>query len=883
MSRRPTAPAQLPPPGIVGLDARWSRLVTVPGIDGVGRTWHLLDSWHGREPSSAPRLTLLCVHGNPSWSFLWRNVITEVPDDIRVIAVDQLDMGFSERSGRTRTLTTRIDDLEQLTNELGMTGPVVTLAHDWGGPISLGWALRHLDRAADRAHLAGVVLTNTAVHQPEGSPAPSVIRLVRSRPMLRPSTVNTLAFVRGAFEMSRPRLSEAVRRGFMAPYLDASRREAIADFVNDIPLDPGHPSASALDDIAEGLNALADTPCLLLWGPRDLVFSDRYLHDLEQRLPHAAVHRFPGAAHFVSEEADVAGAVAAWLSTIDAGSGVQRGRLEEPGGTSRTDRRALADLSVADPAVPAVVEMAPSRRTITFAELAGDVERLAAGMAEFGIAVGDRVALMIPPGIDLSRAIYACWRRGAVVVLVDSGLGPSGMQRALVGADPDYLIGIDRAMAAATVLRWPGRRISLEPLSTLKRRAMSVITDLTALTSSGANRPPLSTWPDPDAHAAVVFTSGATGPSKGVVYRHGQLAAQRDALMANYDINAADRLVAAFAPFALYGPTMGITSVVPDMDVTAPATLTAAALADAAAAVDATLVFASPAALVNTVATADDVDDSARSAFSRVRLLMSAGAPVRSQLLADACALFPGAAAHTPYGMTEVLPVADISLDEIRGAEAGEGDGVCVGRPLASVDVMIDPLDDLGRPSGLHETDSKAGPDVLGEIVVRAAHAREGYDRLWFTQHRASRPVGWHRTGDIGRFDAQGRLWVGGRLGHVITTASGPLAPVRLEQQVEQLDDVAVAAAVGIGPAGTQAVVIVVQPTGEGADRWSGNPAPLELIDRVRRSVATDVDIAAVLIHDSLPVDRRHNSKVDRTAIARWADQTLSGGRVGDR
>ena len=146
-------------------------------------------------------------------------------------------MGFSERSGRVRRLATRVDDLCALTDELGLDGPVVTVAHDWGGPISLGWAQRHRDQ------LVGVVLMNTAVHQPEGSPAPSLIRLTRSRPMLQNITVRTTSFIRGALAMSRPRPSADVQRGFLAPYLTADRRSAIAEFVADIPLDPGHPSA----------------------------------------------------------------------------------------------------------------------------------------------------------------------------------------------------------------------------------------------------------------------------------------------------------------------------------------------------------------------------------------------------------------------------------------------------------------------------------------------------------------------------------------------------------------------------------------------------------------------------------------------------------------
>ena len=840
------APAQLPPP-LAGLDPAWSRLVRVPTIDGAGRTWHLLDN-----QVESPRLTLLCVHGNPSWSYLFRELVGGAPDDVRVVAVDQLDMGFSERTGTSRRLGTRVDDLCSLTDELGLTGPVVTVAHDWGGPIALGWALRH------RPQLRGVVLLNTAVHQPAGSPAPSVIRLVRSRPILRNVTVRTDAFIRGALRMSDPTPTSEVRDGFLAPYRTAERRTAIGEFVADIPLSPDHPSAADLDAIAAGLDDLTAVPALLLWGSADKVFSDLYLHDLERRLPHADVHRYARAGHFVSEDADAFGAVVDWIGTLDPYAdptgGPSSGEAADPS-TLLDTHRELGDRA-------AIVETGGAA-PISFAEYADAVERCARGLAGAGVRPGDRVALMVPPGIDLAVSLFACWRAGAAIVLIDSGLGPSGMSAAIKAADPDHLIGIPKALAAARALRWPGRRFSTVPLSATRQRLLGVVGDLESLAPGT-----IDTTPTAADVAAVVFTSGATGPSKGVVYTHGQLEAQRDALVSLYGITADDRLVAAFAPFALYGPAIGITSVVPDMDVAAPGTLTAAALGDAAVAAAATMVFASPAALANVVRTADGLTAAHRRAFGKVRVLLSAGAPVRAELLAAAAELFPAATAHTPYGMTECLPVASISLDEI--AAASGGDGVCVGAPLPGVQVAVRPLDEYGRATGALTTD----PGSVGEVVVRADHARAGYDRLWHTEFRASQPPGWHSTGDVGHLDGDGRLWIGGRLGHVIATASGPITPVRPEQAIESLAHIAAAAVVGVGPVGNQQVVAVVE-----RDVSSPRLAGLDLTDRVRAAV--EPDVVAVFEVPKLPVDRRHNSKVDRARIAGWAERALAGGRLG--
>ncbi len=871
--------ARLPPSDLPGLDPSWSDLVHVPGLDGVGRTFHVLDTHAGREDLADVRRTLFCVHGNPSWSYLWRNLVATAAANTRVVAVDQLEMGFSERTGMRRRLGRRVDDLTALSDKLRITGAdasgaVVSVGHDWGGAISLGWALDHLDQ------LERVILLNTAVHQPEGATAPNIIRAVRSGGLLRRITVDTPAFILGATDLTRARPDPKVRQAFLAPYQGRERRAAIEHFVEDIPLEEGHPSADRLDAIADGIGpSLADTPVLMLWGPSDPVFSDLYLHDLERRLPHANVHRFVGAAHFVSEDADVVTPIWDWLAPTR--------RPPAPLPPSRERRsplwsRVLNARGESEGAAEraAVIEMSPLRR-ITFGELGQRIGAVVLGLQSNGVSKGDRVALMIPPGIDLTVALYACWRLGAVAVLVDAGLGPRGMSRALASAAPDHLIGIPKALAAAKTFGWPGRRLSPHALPPTQAAALGVVADLESMDGigDGAELPP---GPEADDEAIVVFTSGATGPSKGVVYRHREVEAQRDALIGHYEISPDDRLVAAFAPFALYGPAMGITSVVPDMDVTAPGTLNATRLGDAVTEARATLVFASPAALASVVRTSDQLTADHHAALLHVRTLMSAGAPVRPSLLDAAKALVPSATAHTPYGMTEVLPVADIvsppgTPTAAIDAAGGEGDGVCVGLPLSGVEVSVDPFDSMGASTGALTT----APMVAGEIVIRARHARHGYDRLWHTEFRASQPAGHHRTGDVGHLDMAGRLWVGGRTGHVITSANGPVMPVAVEQAAEDVAEVGVASAVGVGPAGRQVVVIVLEEANP--RRRPGSPS-LALQDQVRAAVRRrrpELDIAAVLSVPKLPVDRRHNSKIDRSRVATWAERVLAGKSPG--
>ncbi|EMY34906.1 fatty acid Co-A ligase [Arthrobacter crystallopoietes BAB-32] len=876
-----------------GVPAEWSRRVRVPStaaVDPAGtvHTWHLLDNGpelagRGVEPEG----TLLCVHGNPTWSYLWRSLLAAASQRSkpwRVVAVDHLDMGFSPRTGRFRRLADRITDLGDLTAELGLEGPVVTVGHDWGGVISLGWALRH------RSQLAGIVLNNTAVH-PAGFDLPAALKLALHPAVHQWGTTTSPAFLRVTHALARPALPKDVRRAFMAPYLTAARRSGVGNFVADIPADPSAPSWPALTEVAEGIRGL-DVPALLLWGPQDPVFSDRYLRDLLQRLPHADVHRFEGAGHLLPEDRDIASPVFGWLDMQPAGSSQTPEAVPGPDAVAQPStpqvpyRPMLAELEARrTDSSPAVVDMAPLNapaagpRTLSWAELAGQVELLAAGLAAQGVREGHRINLLVPPGIELTSLIYACLKLGAVVVVADAGLGTAGLSRAIKGAGPDFIVGIERALAGARMLNWPGRRISVAELPQAKRRLYGVEATLAELLAAGAaegSRPDAAgAWaPDPDADAAILFTSGSTGPAKGVVYTHRQLAAMRDTLKDTYKLEAGTALVAGFAPFALLGPALGATSVTPDMDVTAPRTLTAAALADAAAAVQATAVFASPAALANVLATAGELAPEQRAALEKVELLLSAGAPIPEPLLARVQQLLPAASLHTPYGMTEALPVTDISLAGIRAA--GTGNGVCVGTPVVGVRVAIAALD----ASGLPASEPSAAPGTTGEILVSAPHVKDRYDRLWITQTQSASVPGWHRTGDVGHLDAEGRLWVEGRLAHIITTAGGVVTPVAAEQAAETHDGVRLAAVVGVGPEGAQVPVAVVETV---PPVRKAGPALGGLAREVRNAVvqAAGLELAAVLTVPQLPTDIRHNSKIDRARLARWAEGALAGGKMG--
>lgn len=832
-----------------GINSSWSRVLDVSNHDGDTHRWHVLDTGVPDAAGSATQ-TIVCVHGNPTWAYAWKSFLTKFAGRHRVIAIDQLGMGYSERT-ETRRYTDRVADLGDLIEALDLgDDPIVLAAHDWGGAIAMGWAVDHVER------VAGMVLCNTGIGVPRGRGAPKIIRLAASAALRDTVCRRTNGFVEGTVRLSGRRITKVDRMAFRAPYRRAEHRASIADFVGDVPLASPHPSEQPLQDVSDRLRNVS-APVLLAWGARDIVFDDDFAADLAGKFPNSELHRFEDANHLVMAEADVASVVDDWLHDLANVSTPDLPPSKHAGNAAPTeslfagiDRRRHDDQTVA------IADLA-ARTSLDFATLARRVDGVAAALRAQGLVGGDRVAMLTPPGIDLLVAVYGVWRAGGVTVVADRGLGLRGLGAAVASTRPSWTIGPKQARVASTALRWAPRATHID-VADLMARAED-------LGSEG-----LASEPVGEDAAAILFTSGATGPAKGVRYTHAQLSAQRDALAATYSITEADRLVAAFAPFALYGPALGVPTALTDCDVTTPGALTASALDEACREIDATMTFASPAALANVVLTAPS---DALLGVAELRLVFSAGAPVPAETLHAVAALAPNASIHTPYGMTEALPVADIDLAGIDVAEAaGEAPGVCVGPPVDGAEVFIAPL-------GFVAADGV--PDVLaqgatGEILVRAPWVSEGYLGRWQTQRQARPGERWHRSGDVGHLDQQGRLWVEGRSVHVIDNADGPVTPVPVERAVERAlapAGHAIAgrvAAVGVGPQGCQQLVVVLED-----DDTAEGLADSDRTTAVRSVVSAPV--AAVLVMHRMPVDIRHNAKIDRAAVAEWASQILAG------
>jgi acyl-coenzyme A synthetase/AMP-(fatty) acid ligase/pimeloyl-ACP methyl ester carboxylesterase len=814
--------------GEIGLDPSWSHTVEVLSHDEKTHRWHYLD--RPGLGDSAP--TVLCLHGNPTWSYLWSRLLHELNAEFRVIAPDHLSMGYSEQVG-ARRYRDRVADIKDFVDALGISGPIWLVAQDWGGAIAIWYAVAHPEK------VAGLVLSNTGIAVPEGRKAPRLIQISASGGLHRTITRNTSLFVRGTAFLPGAGLSKQQRQGLVAPYMHRNQRDGIGGFVADVPFNDKHESFKDIAQVAAQLPNL-NVPVRLWWGAKDPVFNDDFADDLIKRLSDVQIHRVANSGHLAVLETSIATFVENAISqsgsinpqAVDATKVGESlwSRIESP---SRQNTLAIYD--------------GADKSSVKFSELDSRVASFAQGLIQQGVHSGDRVAVLVPPSIDLIALVYACWRIGAVTVIADRGLGIKGLGRAVKSSRVQHVVGVRAAVVAARTLRWAARATFIDLKSLQNSMQLEGLSQL-ALAEPVAND-----------LAAILFTSGATGPAKGVRYTHGQLGAQRDILQAVYNITDTDSFVAAFAPFALFGPALGITTGLADMDVTSPATLTAQALDDACRATEATMVFASPAALANVLKTST----TNLSSLKQVQLVMSAGAPVPIETLRQMTRLCPQAEMHTPYGMTEVLPVADLSLEQREAV--GEGAGVCVGKPVNNCRVKIVAVDDGVTELPHGET---------GEVVVSAPWMSLGYNRLWLTQQKArfvSDGLTWHRTGDVGHLDSEGHVWIEGRVVHMIHTAQGSITPVPLETVCEMISGVQRAAAVGIGEPGIQQIVIVLE-----TDEKNENVASAALTAQVRQALGL-VDVVAVWETKKLPVDIRHNSKIDRTALGQRMQKVLSG------
>ncbi len=490
---------------------------------------------------------------------------------------------------------------------------------------------------------------------------------------------------------------------------------------------------------------------------------------------------------------------------------------------------------------PAVV-MAATGESISFFDLHWQSGAMAKGLVMNSITPGDRALVMVRPGIQLILVVWACFKAGVIPVLIDPGMGAGNFLKCVGRIRPAALIGIPEAHFLSYVTPWAWPNLQNRVYTTWKAGLFGpTITEL--IGSPGVDKPRTVL---PEDTAAILFTSGSTGPAKGVIYTHGNFSAQVVSLRETYGYRSGQIDVAAFPPFSLFDAALGMTSVIPDLDAANMAATRPEKIAEAITRYGAHNVFGSPVIWRTFAPWA-----AARGlTFPTVERLMIAGASVPPALIAQLRSLLPNGDVGTPYGATEALPVATVwGRDIERHAPASaNGAGTCVGKPAHGVEVRVLAISD--EPVADEKVATWLPHGTVGELCVRGPVVTQLYADDGDATERAKIPIDedqvWHRMGDLGYQDTDGNLWLCGRKAEAV----GELYSDCIEGIFNPL-------------CGRTALV------GVRGEAWLVIEGPAD--PALAKRVLDHGRVKRVLFHPSFPVDKRHASKIHRRTLAEWA------------
>ncbi len=518
---------------------------------------------------------------------------------------------------------------------------------------------------------------------------------------------------------------------------------------------------------------------------------------------------------------------------------------------------------------PAIIE-AKSGRILSFSDMQCTAERYAVYLQRQGVKSQEVVMLMVTPSADFICLTLALFMLGAPIVLIDPGMGYKNLLRCIARVQPTVLVGIPKAILFAKIFR--------RAFATVRRSfcignswgLLGADVRKVAVAEEGKVMQPS----DREALAAIIFTTGSTGAPKGVRYEHSIFNAQLQLIRDYYGIGAEDIDQPAFPLFALFSAALGACSVIPDMDATRPAQVDPRKFVASIHRYQVTYSFGSPAIwnVVSRYCAANAVT------LPSLRKVLMAGAPVPWEVLERTTSLLHAdAEIFTPYGATESLPVASISAREVLAEtmqHSRNGAGTCVGRPLPGIDIRIMEISD--RPEPQLRPEKLLGEGRIGEILVRGGVVTSAYYNN--TEETALAKIAdgatfWHRMGDVGYLDGQGRLWFCGRRAHRLETEGGRMFTICCEAIVNEHPQVFRSALVGVrDDKGVKVPVIIVELVKDGTcDRRRVIDEALHLC----RAHPLTKEVRIVLVHPAFPVDIRHNAKIFREKLSLWAQQQL--------
>lgn len=507
---------------------------------------------------------------------------------------------------------------------------------------------------------------------------------------------------------------------------------------------------------------------------------------------------------------------------------------------------------------------------MTFDQLDSASDQLAFGLERYGVIRGTRTILMVQPGMEFFIIAFALCKVGAVPVVVDPGMGLGRMLHCLKQGKPRAFIGIEKAHVLRKLT--PGFFKSVKYWITVGRKWFwggHTLDDLMKPIRKPYPRVQ-TTWEEP---AAIAFTSGSTGPAKGVLYTHGNFAAQIKQIQDHFHFGPDEIDLSTFPLWGFFFCAIGITVIIPDMDPAQPAKADPQKIIEAIENQGVTQMFASP-SLLHRVG---QYGLENRVKLASLRRVIAAGAPVSPSNIAQFSHLLTrDAQIHTPYGATEAVPLTSIGSKEILSetkALSEKGFGMCVGRPMRNTRIEIIKITDDPVPR-FHEK-LKVEKNEVGEIIVKddvvTAHYFNNQKADLLAKIPDSDGKTWHRMGDLGWRDSKGRIWFCGRKNQRVVTASETIFTEPVEAIFNNHKKVYRSALTGVGSQPRQIPVIFVEPCADIPDK---KKFIKELLSIGKANPLTR-RIDHIFIETDFPVDIRHNAKIFREKLAVKARQML--------
>ncbi|WP_370476572.1 fatty acid CoA ligase family protein [Tamlana flava] len=512
-------------------------------------------------------------------------------------------------------------------------------------------------------------------------------------------------------------------------------------------------------------------------------------------------------------------------------------------------------------------------RNMNFRELATEVDIVSRGLLKHGFKKGDRVVLMVPPSINFFTLCFAFMHIGVVPVLIDPGIGITNLKKCIKEANPVGFIGISKAHIARVVFGWgkksirkkvsigPGLFYGGLPFNKIMKSGRSIAENSDGfLESFQAAENDL---------AAILFTSGSTGISKGVSYTYGNFMHQVKGISSTFGMESGEIDLPTFPPFALFNPVVGVSTIIPDMDATRPASVDPKKIIATIRQFNITNMFGSP-ALIDRVGRYAEMKKYELPSLKRV---ITAGAPVPEKALRRFSKLLnDGIHIYTPYGATEVMPVtcvgSDYLLMENIRMRSIKGGGICIGKPVKNIELKIIKITDDVIASWSNDLELDFGE--VGEIVVKGPNVTKAYYNREVETRLAkimTKNGFYHRMGDLGYRDETGNVWYCGRKAHRVRTEDRELYSVQCETIFNQHPMVYRTALVSVN----REAVLCVE-----VDKEVINPNLEEIkIDLTECALQNNLNVKAFLFHPSFPVDKRHNAKIFREKLAKWAASRL--------